>query len=137
MGRNLAGMSRAEPPASPLTMKVNISSQIFFLLDIKTSFLVLGSFLSPTSFPSSSSSSFSSSSSSSSSSYSFVSSTCFPRLGRGVSTPRRFYVHPPADDIRNRKDILEEEAKTEEKREEESNKGCASMPYLWYGKLCI
>ena len=35
-----------------------------------------------------------------------------------------------------KEDILEEEAKVEKKKEE-SNKGCASMPYILYGKLYV
>ena len=33
-------------------------------------------------------------------------------------------------------DILEEEAKVEKKKEE-SNKGCASMPYILYGNFYV
>ena len=37
------------------------------------------------------------------------------------------------DEEVEKEDILEEEAKVEKKKEE-SNKGCASMPYILYGK---
>ena len=35
-----------------------------------------------------------------------------------------------------KEDMLEEEAKVEKKKEE-SNKRCASMPYILYGKLYV